>query len=693
MHASATWINDYLDPPAPPEVQADALTRAGFPVESFEEVQTGAGTDIRHEVELTSNRGDCLCHLGLAREIAAMSRGTRRVREPAVSLPDGGRERPEDLVRLSNDDPAHCPLYTARLVRGVRIGPSPAWLRDRLTARGDIPRNNVVDATNFVMFESGQPTHVFDLAKLRGPEIRVRRARADEPFLPLGEGAQEIRLTPDDLVIADAERAVALAGVKGGALTAVTGSTTDILIEAAAFAPGAVRAASRRHGIATDSSYRFERGVHPGQIDASAERLCRIILDVAGGTLVPGSLRAGAAIPAPRTVALRPQRCRAVLGIDVPDAFMHDAFERLGLAPRRDAEGRIVCTIPPARLDLEREIDLIEEVGRLRGYEDIVVLDTISIGVNPPQPSELARRAVSELLVGMGFQETVTHTLVSEAHARAFLFPGDDAIRVDDERAGGEPILRPSLLPSLLRVIRHNLDHGQRDVMVFESAATFAQAVRARGEDTHREQRVLALAATTEDPAVGLRLLRGVVDRLMVLLRGPAACLAAAEITADDAPPWLAAGLTLRLQATDADPIGTLGVLAPAVRRLFDLPGAVAVAELAVPSLYPVWPPDLAARPLPAFPAIERDVSAIVADDCRWAAIEDAVRHLAPARCESIEFVTVYRGKGIAPGQKSLTLRLRFRAADRTLTHDEVGHEMDRVLTMLVDRFGAEIRR
>ena len=676
MLASTRWINDYLDRPASDEEQAELLTRAGFPLEGREEIPISDGTDVRQDFEMTSNRGDCTCHLGLAREIAAIS--GRALKTPEIALPPAGAPVTE-FVDVVNEAPDRCPRYTARVIRGVTVKPSPQWLQDRLIARGDIPRNNVVDATNFVLFEFGQPTHVFDLAKIKGNRLVIRSARDGEAFLPLGEGAEPIALVTDDLVIADAEDAVALAGVKGGALSAVTEETVDIVLEAATFHPVAVRTASRRHKIASDSSYRFERGVHPAAIERAADRLAALILELAGGELADGVIATGTEIPAAPTVTMRTDRCRRILGVEVSDEQMVTFLDTLEFAPQL-ADGVITCTVPNHRLDIEREIDVIEEVGRMFGHDNIPIADTISVRVAPPQPTELARRAVGQLLVGEGFLETCTHSLITDAAAEAFLPPGLTTLRVDDERAKAEPVLRPSVLPSLLRVAAHNRDQGNGDVRLFESAATFA-----RTDDGHLETVNLAFV----HPAAGdepLRATRGIVERLVRLLRGPDATV---EIAPMDHFPWLAPGAAVHY---DGAILGTYGMLATSVAETFDLRTPYCVAELGVPKLYDVFPPETEAHALPAFPAIERDLSAIVDEAVTWSDITRTVTALDLQDLDGVDFVTTYRGKGIDTGRKSLTLRLRFRAADRTLTHDEVDGAVDAAIAALTRDVGAEIR-
>lgn len=681
MNISTAWINDYLDRPADAQEQAELLTRAGFPLEASEEVAISSGVDFRQDFEMTSNRGDCLCHVGLAREIAALS--GRELKVP-VGQPRATGPAASTFASVTNEEPELCPLYTARIVRGVKVGPSPQWLVERLTARGDIPRNNLVDLSNFVLFELGLPTHVFDLAKLKGPAIIIRRARSGEAMLPLGEGAAEVKLSGDDLVIADAERPVAIAGVKGGALTAVTDETTDILIEAAAFDAVTVRRTSRRLNIASDSSYRYERGVHPGVVNAAADRLTELILELCGGELCEGVLSDGKAIPPLKVVAMRTERCRMILGVEIDDEVMMQGLARLGFEPQLESGaggGVIRCTVPVHRLDIEREVDLIEEVGRMYGHDRIPIAETLQVRVAPPQSRVMARRAVNDALVGMGFLETTTHSLISERAAQLFLEPGMTLQRVDDERARAEPVLRPSILPSLLRVLGHNRDSGVEDVTLFETAATFAS----RGQE-HVERTQLGLVMPASSPEHAVRQMRGVIDRLVQIVLGP-------EVVIDAEPseklPWYDASAEL---VVAGKAMGTFGLLKREVTEQFDLDEPVFGAEFGLPELYDQYPPETEARALPSYPAIERDLSAVVDEQVLWKQVRACVAGLGLAHLEAIEFVTVFRGKPIEAGRKSLTLRLRFRASDHTLRHEDVDGQMEAAIAALREQFGAKLR-
>lgn len=675
MYASVNWLNEYLDPPADADEQASLLTRAGFPLEGRQDFPNG---DIQQDFEMTSNRGDCVCHVGLAREIAAISSRTLKLPKPN---PKVSGSQASEVIKVTNNEPKACPRYTARVIRGLKVGPSPKWLADRLTAINQIPRNNLVDATNFVLFELGQPTHVFDLAKLQGSKIIVRMANKDEPFLPIGEGEKSVKLSAQDLVIADANRAVAIAGVKGGAETAVTDTTTDIVIEAATFNRVMVRNTSRRLNIASDSSYRFERGVHAGQVDNAADRLAELILELCGGELCEGVIADGDPIPDSIAVSMRPQRCRKILGVEISTEQMLKWLDALEFQPTVDGDV-INCLAPIYRFDIEREIDLIEEVSRMFGHDNIPVTETMQIRIAPPQSIQLARQAIANALVGMGFVETITHSLISDKAAEPFVPKGTDTLRVDDDRAKAEPMLRPSIIPSLLRIRRHNRVNGVQNLKLFESASTFGTK-----DGGHYENFRIAMTADIDDGSEGLRSMRGVVNRLAEVLLGPDASV---EVEQCSETTWLQPGAIVKI---NGKAMGILGILSREVATQFDLDSAIAVTELDLPELYENYPPEREAHALPTFPTVERDISAIVAEELAWAKIDVLINKLNIQLLEAVEFVTTYRGKQIGSGKKSVTLRLRFRAPNRTLTHEDVDVQFEQVINALKSQLKAEIRK
>ncbi|MBX3356126.1 MAG: phenylalanine--tRNA ligase subunit beta [Phycisphaeraceae bacterium] len=687
MRTSVAWINDYLEPNADADEQASVLTRVGLAFDGREPLDDG---DTAQEIETTSNRGDCLCHLGLAREIAAAT--GRRLKTPGATI-SGGPRRASDSVRVTVEDTVGCPRYTARIIRGVRVAPSPEWMQRRLRAIGQIPRNNLVDCTNFVLFEMGQPTHVFDLAALRGGEIRVRRAKAGERFLPLGEGAHALTLVPEDLVIADGERPVALAGVKGGAETAVTAQTVDVLLEAATFDGPLVRAMSRRHRVTSDSAYRFQRGVHPMDIDAAAARLAALILETAGGTLELGVVEAGAPAPATRTVSIRPARARSLLGIDLGTGRMLELLEALELAPVERGD-RIECTIPPRRIDIEREVDLIEELARTHGLDALPVQERIEVRPSATQPFIMAKRAVRAMLVGAGAVETVTHTLISERLAAAFLPPQHAPLRVDDERAGGEPILRPSVIPSLLQVRKRNADAGVSPLDLFE----FGSAFHLEGTE-HREREVLGMVLDAGEPGrpltestatAGFRRLRGVVERLATRLLGSGVRVEVRAEHADAISPAPALAPAAAI-LWNGERVGVAGIVTAAVQQACGLDVAVVAAELEIRRFMDNYPAEVIAQPMPAFPAIERDLSILVDEGTPWEALARTVIEAKAPRFESLAFVGTYRGAQTA-GRKSVTMRLHFRDPARTMKREEADGAVATIVAALSRDHRAELR-
>lgn len=633
---------------------------------------------------MASNRGDCTCHVGMAREIAAL---TGRTLKTPTGTPEASGSPVGKLMKVVNDEPELCPLYTARLISGVKVGPSPDWLQQRLRAIGQIPRNNLVDATNFVLFELGQPTHVFDRALLDGDTIHVRRARPGEAFLPIGEDARSVKLDENDLVIADASRAVAIAGVKGGAETAVSDTTTDILVEAAAFDQVSVRNTSRRLGIASDSSYRFERGVHPAEINMAADRLVALILEIAGGTLHAGVAADGAPLPPSRTVTMRPGRCQAILGHDIDAEQMLPLLRSLDFEPSMDGE-LITCQVPPRRLDVTSEIDLIEEVARAHGFDKLEVDDSMQVSVAPIQEEHEAARLIRRKLVGAGFAETISHSLISERAVEGFLDEGRSCLRVIDERAGGDPLLRPSVMPSLLQVAQRNRDRAGEHIRAFEIASIFDDA-----PSGHRERQVLGMIIDSPretEPATPYRALRGCIESLGESLLGPGTELVfTIPGESEQGRDWLEPRALLTLEGQT---IGHAGLVTPSIADRFDADGPIAAAELELHELIRHYPPDIQSGELPAFPPSDRDLSIVVDEGVRWAGLEEAARSTGSDHLEEVAYMTTWRGKQVGQGRKSVTMRLRFRDATRTLRHEEVDEELQAIASAIAEGTGGEIR-
>lgn len=674
MKISLAWLNTYLDKPVTADEAERLLTAVGFPLDGVE----AHGADHVLDVEVTSNRSDCLSHVGVAREIAAAS--GRQLRYPSTEpLPATGSPIGR-VAHVDNQVPSLCPLYTAHGIMGVKVGPSPEWLVQRLEAVGLRPVNNVVDVTNFVLHELGQPLHAFDLAKLDGQRIVVRRAGDGESFAAIDGSKQKLK--PDMLVIADASRPQAVAGVMGGSESEVTARTTDILLESARFAPLSIRSTSRALKLASDSSYRFERGVDPHGVVRAAQRAVRLICEIAGGTACQGVLTEGQAGTAALAVELRVARCGALLGYDVAVERMLGHLSALGLNPWQQGE-KIVCTIPSYRMDLRREVDLIEEIARLEGYEKIPVEPKMKIEIRPPQPRVLARRELARVLTGHGYFETINFSFMSPKLAQPFL-AGCDLLKVDEEKKKNEPALRPSLLPSLLACRKSNQDAGNHGASLFEVGQAFVSQAGA-----YREARRVAWLADANDATQALRKLRGTLEELLCTIgrQGTYKIVPAAQ-----PPPWADVAAEVVEAQDPSRKLGVYGTASATTLKLFDLQTPVVLAELDYESLISHYPRQPRSDTLARFPAIERDLSLIVDESVRWEALESIVAQMAPRLMERLDFVTTYRGKPVPPGRKSVTLRMTFRDPQRTLLHDEVSRQVDSVVHAMAEKLRAELR-
>ncbi|HYD02544.1 MAG TPA: phenylalanine--tRNA ligase subunit beta [Phycisphaerales bacterium] len=696
MKASVAWINQYLVPGDLTAEEAEQrLTFAGMPIDATEPAAAG---DVRMEVELTSNRGDCLCHVGLAREVAATSGRAFKAPSPPA-LPASAAAHLDGYTLNNGVREAGCPRFTLRLIKGVKVGPSPAWLKDRLESIGQRSINNVVDVTNFVLHELGQPSHVFDAATLNGKAVSVRPAAKGEK-LALLDGTT-VTLGGGELVICDAGGPVSLAGVMGGEPTSVTEKTTDVLLEVATWEPVAVRTASRRHNKRTDSSHRYERTVDPRTMDAAAARLVELIVQVAGGRAVEGVLDDGVAARPLTNVRLRSARIAKVLGIAVDDGEIARALRAHGFtvdASRSPSSGAATAVwsvnVPPHRPDVSLEIDLIEEVARTIGYDRIPVSEKLAVAVPSPQASERARREMARVLTAMGFLEAVTFSFTSARLAKPFTPAGGaELVSVGDDRRGDDNICRPSVLCGLLECRRHNQDNKSTaggPLRLFEVANVFGQH---DGKTLQRQTLALVMDVPGEGkPAdrrqLALRQVRAAVEQLAATLSG-----AALSTVAIDVPhvPALEAGAAASV-VLGGKPVGWYGLLTPAAQSVYGLQQGVAVAELDLDPLLAAFPPRATVKELPVFPPTERDLSLIVDEQVTWSQVEHAITTAPPALMERLVFVTTYRGQPVPAGRKSVTLRMTFRAGDRTLRDEEVNPSVDALVKTLGDRVGATVR-
>ncbi|MFV1986673.1 MAG: phenylalanine--tRNA ligase subunit beta [Gemmatimonadota bacterium] len=667
--------------------------------------------DVRLGLDLNPNRVDLACHLGVAREFAGPD-GALNERDFGTSWSpewvDGDAQAVGAGVSVVVEAPDRCPRYLAAVVRGVKVGPSPAWLVGRLLAVGARPINNVVDATNYVLLERNQPLHAFDLRKLEGSEIRVRAA-ADGETLETLDGERRT-LSAADTVIADGDRAIALAGVMGGADTEVSSDTVDVLIECASFDPLSVRKTSRSVGLSTEASYRFERGIDGRAQETALARCVELILAIAGGEADDVGIRVGNAPQALADRPLRAARVKQVLGLDLSDEEIAALLEPIGFRRRGEAgpDGAVMYGVPGWRGDVTREIDLVEEVARRFGYDNFPDEDRrFRSSTVPEHPGfEQADRA-RRLLVGRGLFEARSLSFVPEEHR------GNRAsVAIPNPLSAEESYLRGGLVPVLLRRTEHNYSRGRRDVRLFEVGTVFDvsepvdapsggdDANRNAGLDRYVETLRLGFVVTgARDPAhwSGAAPDFDVWD-VKALAEEIATDLCNARVVpfddADDAVAdslggsWIAPD-SFRIVRDDV----TVGVAGAVLPSAIDAPPWAAAAWGLEMTLAAIAPRAVAAyRTLSAYPAVRRDLAITVPVEVPAAEVDAVVRETASALLESARLFDVYEGDGVGEGRRSLGWAFRFRADDRTLTDEDVEAEMNGLSEALEKRFDARIR-
>ncbi|MHC4741792.1 MAG: phenylalanine--tRNA ligase subunit beta [Planctomycetota bacterium] len=667
MKISLDWLSDYIETDLDPEEIAETLSDLGFPCEGMERI----GDDTVLDIEVTSNRGDCLGHIGLARELAAAT--GRELKMPVVELDESDKDV-NTLASVEIADPDLCGRYTARVIAGVAIGPSPDWMIRRLEAVGLRSVSNVVDATNYAMMETGQPPHAFDYAKITDGRIIVRRALPGERIVSI-DGSQ-CDLAPDMLVIADPKGAVAIAGVMGGLETEVSDATTSILLEDAHFDPVSIRTTSRRLVLPSEAAYRFERIVDIEMIDWASKRTCQLITQVAGGKVAVGVVDAYPGKPIGKEVTLRLARLAKLLGIEMPGDRVVEIFELLRFLPRIEGDS-VVCSVPSWRSDVYREADLIEEVARVFGYGKVPTQSKIQIEVVPVDTRQKMVERVGAYLNACGFYETISVTFAEDWVAELFTDgPLDGHFSVKDESRKSANLLRQSLIGSLLGVLRTNVNAGNLPCRIYEIADTFLPGEAA----LPCEETKLGLLCDGD-----LRDLCGVIEGLFKSIhRETTVVFAPADIS------WAEVGANIIVNDRS---VGAIGVVSKAVADEFDLKEVVTiVAELDFESLLSMPRGAVKVKPIPRFPAIERDLSIIVSEETRWCEIIEAVASKASGELEDVQFVGIYRGKGIETGKKSVTLSLRFRDEDGTLTHEAVDALEKPIVDVLSQTVGAELR-
>jgi phenylalanyl-tRNA synthetase beta chain len=642
------------------------------------------------EAEITSNRPDCMGHFGIARELAAgLDRPVKRDFMPAFT---GKADPPgRELVEVTIDDPDLCNRYIGAVIKGVRVAPAPEWMQRRLRAAGVRPINNIVDITNYVLLEYAQPMHAFDLARLNGPAIHVRRAQEKEKLLSLDGIARD--LTPDMLVIADALRPVALAGMIGGEETAVTSSTTDVLLESATFNGPNVRQTSRALGLRTEASARFERNLPPELALAGARRGASLIAELAGGTVHREWADVYPRPQQPVRINLQPAKIDEVLGTHVPLEEAEAILKRLNFHVQVRSDGEWDVLPPVFRLDLSIPEDLVEEVGRVYGYDRVPpTLPGRRHDKWTPSAPSIDRRldAVREALAGAGYTETWNPALVSGRKLEELRIAAH-AMRVSNPISDEMDTLRTSLLPSLIDVMVLNHDRGKVDVRVYEIAAAYLARVGEKNTQPDEPLRAAAVASagvSAEDGQAAFYRMKSVLDASVAALSAPACTYdrASSELF----HPGRCAAVML-----GGRQLGYIGELHPSVTSRMHIDGRVVAFEIDVQPVLEAAHV-LRAQPLPRFPAVERDLAVVVEETVAAGALLASIKELAgdagAAALERAQAFDEYRGSQVPDGHKSIAFTLTFRSPERTLTDAEVDRVMSEIRLGLEKRHRARFR-
>lgn len=648
--------------------------------------------DVRFEIGLTPNRPDCLSVRGIAREVAAMT--GQRLESPTSKLvEEGGAIEADTSVVI--ETPEVCPRYAARLIKGVKIGPSPGWVTQRLEAVGIRSINNVVDVTNLMMIELGHPLHAFDFNLLRDKCIVVRCAEENEVFTTLD--GQERTLLSSDVVICDGEGPVALGGIMGGENSEIQDNTTDVLLEAAYFDPNTIRRTSKRLGIHTESSHRFERGADVDIIPFVIDRAASLIQDLAGGEVSRGVIDVYPQRMAAKEVAISVEKTEATLGLAIPATEIKHLLTGIDLELVKEEQGELVFSVPAFRPDLEREIDLIEEVARLRGYDEIpVTMPVSSLICHRPDNRQRLVTACREFMVAAGYNEVVNYSFVSPASLDLLQLAKDDVRRdcipLLNPLNEDQSIMRTTLVGSLLETVARNLSYRSLDLRIFELRPVFKKQQDSElADEGYRLTAALTgrrapLGWAQQDENSDLFDIKGVAETLLRSIG-----LAGIDWIQDGKEPYLHPGKSCQIMS-DGALIGKLGEVHPAVLDSCGIEQPVFLFDLDLQAVQGSKLASTGFQAISRFPDVFRDTAILIDDEMTSEQVMAVVEQAKGAHAEEVILFDLYRGKGVPEGNKSLAFRVRYRADDRTLTDDEINKAHERIVRALEHKLGA-VRR
>ncbi len=680
MKVTYNWLKEFVDLKIAPRQLAEKLTMAGLEVTALEE----RGGDFVFEIEITSNRPDWLSVFGVAREVAAIT--GKKLKPPLIKnpkpLPARQAGKNQDLAKVSIrvENKKDCPLYTAKIIRGVKVDPSPEWLRKRLESVGCRSVNNLVDITNYVLFEQGEPLHAFDLDKISGGVIAVRRARDNEKITTI-DGTQRM-LSAQMLVIADKDKPIAIAGVMGGGESEVTPATRNLLLEAAVFDPIAVRLGRQKLALQSESSYRFERGVDLQTVVSASQRAVKLILDLCGGELV-AAVTSGSAKVKTESIAFDLAASNSMLGVDIPPAKAGNILKALGFKSRPAGRMKLGVCVPAFRQDVTSEVDLTEELARIYGYEKIpVTVPRVMPVILPAADRDFAGK-IRSILIGLGLDEAVTYSLVDNNSAAGLL--ADAPLEVANPLSKEQAVLRTTLIPGLLKSVATNLNQKQQYVNIFEIANVFS--FTASG---HREELCLGIALCGVKPNFIAE--QGVIkeEASMMHIKGALETLFHRLGLGNYAFRQAGGGFEV-VFGTEA--LGRAIEISSAILGRFEIKGRrVFAAELNLAKIFKLAVINKKFKPLPLYPSIARDVSFLVKEGIPAADILQAAAGEAGALLEDARVIDYYKGKQIPAGLKSLTISCVYRSQERTLTEEEINPVHASLVARLKSKFGAQLR-
>lgn len=683
MKASYNWLKEFVDFSLNPDELADTLSMSGLEVEAMEEYDD----DVIFDIGVTPNRPDWLSIRGIAREISAILGIPMKDVHAAVEKEEG--EGP--VVEIESPD--LCPRYSARVLRGVKPGPSPDWLAKRLESCGIRSTSNIVDITNYILLEVGQPMHAFDLDKLAGGKIVVRQAGDTKTFTTLDD--EERSLSGDMLLICDAEKPVAIAGVMGGQNTEVSESTVNVLLESAYFKPSSVRRTSRVINLSSESSYRFERGIDIEAVTFALDRAAQLVSEVAGGTIS----RAADQYPGPFVpgeISVQCSKVSAVIGVDIEQSFIEKTLNGLGC--NISVSGDLISVVPPSyRRDIERDIDIIEEVARLYGYENIPsTLPEMQMSAAPEHRTQELIKTLKDSMVKSGYSEAINFSFMSPEELDKLMLPEGDRRRsliyIRNPLRKEDAVMRTSLVPALLDNVSLNLNRGEKMIRLFEISKVFMPS----GSDLPDE--IIQMTAIYHkdtgtsiwrDKHDGFYDVKGSLENILTELK-----IGDYSLKQDGAAlePYLHPGKSCEI-IINGSSAGMLGTVHPGVAEAFDIKGSLHILEIFdVEKIQHAVSRGTTFVPLPKYPYVERDIALVVGDEVSVSTVRDEILGVKADIIEAVNVFDIYKGKPVPEDKKSLAFSIRYRSPDRTLTDSEVDELHTSIRKRLEKNLNAELR-